>query len=88
MNKILKQDFQVNKWRENRSTWSEKCGDKTTLRHLVGTANWGDIVLDVLERPQNRIWVQGPNKGQIKVDFSLSKQSDSMVSHLLVALWN
>jgi hypothetical protein len=62
----------VNKWRENRSTWSEKCDDKTTLKHLVGTMNWGDIVLDDLERPQNGIWVQGSDEGQTGLDFSLS----------------
>ena len=67
----------MNKWRENRSTWSEKSEDKTTLRHLVGTITQGDIVLDVLERPQIKIWVQGCDEGQTGVDFSLSKESDS-----------
>ena len=58
------------KWRENRSTWSEKCDDKTTLSGLVGLLSRGDIILDDL-RPQNGFWVQGPDDGQTRGDFSL-----------------
>jgi hypothetical protein len=61
----------VDKWRENRSTWSEKCEDKSALRHLVGTITQGDIVLDVWERPQIGFWVQGSDEGQTGLDFSL-----------------
>ena len=61
----------MNKWRENGSTWNEKCDDKTTLGHLMGTMSLGDNALGDLKRPQNGIWIQGSDDGQTRVDFFL-----------------